>query len=715
MAGAGLLRRRLIGGQAEQEEVLGPHMLADLDIGAVQRADGQRAVHGELHVAGARGLLPRRADLFGQIRRRDQLFGHRDVVIGRIGDLQQIAGHRVVIDRRGHVVDQVDHRFRQPVARCRLAAEDLDARGPVAVRRLVDAMPQRDRLQHVQKLALVFVHALDLYVEDRIGIDAQPQIRQQPVRQGDLVGALGGVQPVQEGPVPGMGLQPRELVQILGPAGADRLVQKPRQFGIGQPQPAARRHAIGLVHDPVGMQLVQVGKDRVLDQLGMQRRDAVHPAGHDEGQLSHMDLIALHDADMGGAARADAVILVDHLDDLHVAGQHAAHQPGGPALQRFGQKGVVGIVQRAPRQILRAVEGQAVIVHQQADQLGPGNGRMRVVQLDRHLVGQHFQIAMFGHEPCHDVLQRRRGQEIFLLQPQLLARFRRVVGIEHPRQGPGQRLGFRRCRVIARIEALEVQKRRRQRPPQAQAVGPMALPADHRRVMGARDDAFAWLPDGASVHRLDMALEADLVAVVDAHEFPGMGLVQPVLGRLHLLAALEALAEQPVLVADAIAEGRAVQRGERLHETGRQPPQAAIAKRRVGLILQDHLLVQAQQGQRLAHLRLQFQVDDRIAQDAADQELHRQVIDPLGALVAGGADRVDPGADHQVAHGEADRQPPVEDGGEFGAAPLGMGQMVQDLVAQILCRQSLGHSRPLACLARHPGATNCRKWVTAFG
>jgi len=32
-------------------------MLPDLDIGAVQRADGQRAVHGEFHVAGAGGFF----------------------------------------------------------------------------------------------------------------------------------------------------------------------------------------------------------------------------------------------------------------------------------------------------------------------------------------------------------------------------------------------------------------------------------------------------------------------------------------------------------------------------------------------------------------------------------------------------------------------------------------------------------------------------------
>src|SRR4029453_14849389 len=53
-------------GQTKQEEILGSDRLADLDIGSVERADSQRTVERKLHVAGARGLLARRRDLFGQ-------------------------------------------------------------------------------------------------------------------------------------------------------------------------------------------------------------------------------------------------------------------------------------------------------------------------------------------------------------------------------------------------------------------------------------------------------------------------------------------------------------------------------------------------------------------------------------------------------------------------------------------------------------------------
>jgi hypothetical protein len=42
-----------------------PDLLADFDVGAVERADGQSAVEGELHVAGAGGLLAGGGDLLG--------------------------------------------------------------------------------------------------------------------------------------------------------------------------------------------------------------------------------------------------------------------------------------------------------------------------------------------------------------------------------------------------------------------------------------------------------------------------------------------------------------------------------------------------------------------------------------------------------------------------------------------------------------------------
>ena len=72
-AAVGHLLRR----QAEQEEVLLARLLGHLDGGAVARADGQRAVHHELHVAGAAGLVAGRRDLVGDVAGGNQPLGER--------------------------------------------------------------------------------------------------------------------------------------------------------------------------------------------------------------------------------------------------------------------------------------------------------------------------------------------------------------------------------------------------------------------------------------------------------------------------------------------------------------------------------------------------------------------------------------------------------------------------------------------------------------
>ena len=57
--------------QAEDEDVVVADEIAQLDVGAVERADRQRAVQRHLHVAGAGGLHAGGRDLLGEIDRRE--------------------------------------------------------------------------------------------------------------------------------------------------------------------------------------------------------------------------------------------------------------------------------------------------------------------------------------------------------------------------------------------------------------------------------------------------------------------------------------------------------------------------------------------------------------------------------------------------------------------------------------------------------------------
>ncbi len=313
---------------------------------------------------------------------------------------------------------------------------------------------------------------------------------------------------------------------------------------------------------------------------------------------------------------------------------------------------------------------------------------MGVVELDRGLARQQPQVGIFRREPPQDVAQARRGEEVFLLQPQRLALGRGVVGIEHPADRAGQRLGLGGGGVLALVEPVEVEDPQGFRAPEPQRVGPAPAPADHRRVMRLGADRLGRGPDHAGALGADLAAKADLERRLGPRELPGIVLPQPVFRVLDLTAAAKALPEQPVLVADAIAHRRAAQRRQALHEAGREPPEAAIAQRRVGLVLKRRGEVDAQLGHRLLDLVAHPDIDDRVLEQPADQEFHRQVVDPLLLPLVGRPRRREPGIDESVPDRPAERHPPVEQRRMRRVLPEGQLQVVED----VYLKSGNGHS-----------------------
>src|SRR5438477_13214867 len=111
-------------------------------------------------------------------------------------------------------------------------------------------------------------------------------------------------------------------------------------------------------------------------------------------------------------------------------------------------------------------------------------------------------------------------------------------------------------------------------------------PADDRRVIGyCLDRLFGdphLLAPAALRHRLDPAAVMDVVGEFRTRELPGIAEGQPILGEFHLPAVADHLAEQAVIVTDAVAAGRDAETRHALHQAGRETPQAAIAERGIG-------------------------------------------------------------------------------------------------------------------------------------
>ena len=153
-------------------------------------------------------------------------------------------------------------------------------------------------------------------------------------------------------------------------------------------------------------------------------------------------------------------------------------------------------------------------------------------------------------------------------------------------------------------------------------------------------------------------------------------MLEPVLGQLHLPAVGDLLAEQAVIVADAIAVSRNVEAGHALHEAGGETTEAAVAQSGIGLQRLDEVNVDVEPGQRLGEGGSELEVAHRVTQQAADEEFQRQVIDPLGIGLVGALGRFHPAVDDAVAQ--------RQDGGVEPVMALGHGGVLADRIGKLL-------------------------------
>ena len=87
---------------------------------------------------------------------------------------------------------------------------------------------------------------------------------------------------------------------------------------------------------------------------------------------------------------------IDVKNDLQVARQHPAEHLYRPGLQRLMHEGVVGVREHTLAQTPGVGPGQVVLIEQQAHQLGNGQHRMGVVEVDADLGGELVKGAVLA-------------------------------------------------------------------------------------------------------------------------------------------------------------------------------------------------------------------------------------------------------------------------------------------------------------------------------
>ena len=137
-------------------------------------------------------------------------------------------------------------------------------------------------------LALVLVQALDLHVEDGVGVHHVALDLLQVGGQALFVAALDLAHLLQHlGVVPVLH-QVRELAGVVDIVGADQVGDQAGQLGVGLVEPPPVGDAVGDVCKLLGLLHVEVVEQAVLQNLAVQGGHAVDAVRADDRQVGHL-------------------------------------------------------------------------------------------------------------------------------------------------------------------------------------------------------------------------------------------------------------------------------------------------------------------------------------------------------------------------------------------------------------------------------------------
>ena len=684
----------LLDGHSEDEDILGADLLADLDIGTVEGADRQRAVEREFHVAGAGGLLAGGGDLLGEISRRDDLLGERDAVIRQEDNLESILHARIGVDLGPDGVNRLDDVLGEVVAGSGLGGKDENTRGDVVVGILKDPPIESQDVKEIEVLALVFVQALDLHIEEGGGIHNYATLLLDDAGEVDLIGMFDLHELALELRILCQGLQGMQFVEITLPTASDSGGDESCQTRIAGKKPAAWRDPVGLVVELAGVEFVELGEEIALEELGMERRDTVDRVTADHGQIRHTDHLVVPLLDQGelldliqiawpNLLHLDEKAFVSLEDDLEMTGQNLAEEPHAPFFERFGQEGVVRVGQRPGDDRPGLLPGEAVHVMKKSLQLDHGDGWMGVVELDGDFLGKSLPVTVVLAEATDDVLERAGDEEVLLDQAEFLAALGLIVRIKDLGDSLADVLVTDGLVVTTSVEGLEIEILGRFGGPETQEIDGIGPITRNGNVVGDTDELFRAGPRGDIVADivedvLNLAVKIDLGGMLRAHNLPGSAELHPVVRQLDLITVSKFLFEETVLVMDPVSDGREVKGRERIEEAGSKAAKATVAKTHVIFLLTKLVDIKTEFTDRRPHVFHDAGAVKTVHVETPHQELEGEIVESLDVFLA-----VLGLSGHETLHQETvdglgGSQPPIALGGCPGIPRQSEAELLHD-------------------------------------
>ena len=369
-----------------------------------------------------------------------------------------------------------------------------------------------------------------------------------------------------------------------------------------------------------------------LDDLRVEGGDAVDGVGRVAGDPGHAHGVAgdgghvvngaLVEAALG---HVDAEATVDLADNLGDAREQAVEDVDIPGLQGLGQNRVVRVGEGLGDNLPGLFPAEAVLVHEDAHELGDGEDRVGVVELDGVVLGEAGQVgAVVTHVVGDDFLQGGGAEEVLLAHAQDLALERGVVGVQDAGDVHGALTVDDRVGEALGVEGVVVELFNGFGLPQAQGAHVLGAVAGDRDVVG--DGAHGQVGVG------------DDAGALFAAGNEGVALLHPRVRVLGLEAVVEELLEQAVAVQDAVAAHRQVEGGAGVQEAGGEAAETTVTEGSIRLLFENLAEVEAVGGKRFARLLDEAEVRQVVEQGSAHEELGGEVVflTALGVTLRGG-------------------------------------------------------------------------------
>ena len=333
-------------------------------------------------------------------------------------------------------------------------------------------------------------------------------------------------------------------------------------------------------------------------------------------------------------AAAEAVVYL--LDYLIYSRQQATEEILAPTFESFAHDGMVRVGENFRHNIPCVIPAVAALVEQQAHELGDSESRVGVVDMDSHLVAEIVERAVLAQVAVDDILNGCGDEEILLAQTQALALGMVIRGIEHLAYDLCHGVLLHGAQVIALVEGVHVYLGALCAPETQDADALAVLAGDHH-IVGNGVNLLRVLYIDAVIAVLpavdDIALEADVNALLLARNEPHLAAGEPEIGHLGLPAVNELLLEDSVFVENGVAHAEIAVGCERIEIARRETAETAVAETRVRLAVIELVELDAEILECLLHDGDEIEVIERVLERAPHEELHAHIVHALRAAL----------------------------------------------------------------------------------